>query len=465
MNEDTMFNERDIDAIQTWLRRETSNVFMVGIGGVGMAGLANLLAQRGLTVTGSDCCVNSLTDWLSKTDIRIHNHHEAKHIDETIQWAIRTTAVKHDHVEIQACRAQGCPVFMRGAVLAALAREYKTIAVTGTHGKTSTTAMIAHVLNHAGYFIGGEMTNHPVSDRGDGTLFVTEADESDGTVSLYAPDTALITNIEYDHMEHFDSREQMEQCFEQLIAQTHRHIIYCADDSTATRLCLGKEKATSYGLIQPAYIYGKVLNNSLGKTIFNLFRDGILLGEVILPIHGLHNIINAIGTFAAVMNYGISFREYADAMAVFQSVKRRFECCGTCQSARVISDYAHHPTEIKAVLEAASNMPHDRIICIFQPHRYTRTLALKHHFSEAFRGADTVILSPVYPASESPLPGGTSEDLFNVLNQDAPCRILLASSLNDAWNRAKAEIKGNDILLLLGAGDIDKLARDATVQS
>ncbi len=251
----------------------------------------------------------------------------------------------------------------------------------------------------------------------------------------------------------------MEQCFEQFIAQTHRRIIYCADDPVARRLCEKTDKALSYGLIKEATIRGEVITNSAENTTFKVFEKEHFLGTVTLPIHGLHNIINAIGTFAAVKEHDISFQEYVAAMAVFQPVKRRFECCGFCKTARIISDYAHHPTEIRAVLEMAENEPHDRIICLFQPHRYTRTLALKHLFAAAFCGADTVILCPVYPASEAPIDGGTSHDLFEVLQDDAPCRVLMASDLDHAWDLAREEIVGNDLLLLLGAGDVDRLAR------
>lgn len=453
---------RDVQSILPWLKKEHSRVHMIGVGGVGMAGLAYLLYLAGHEVTGSDLCANRLTIWLQIAGLQVWKGHAADQVTDQVDWCIRSTAVREDHVEVQACRARDIPVFMRGAALAAYARQRETVAISGTHGKTTTTAMTAHILRtagvDAGYFIGGLQPGLGVANGGS-ACFVAEADESDGTVALYQPNIALVTNIEYDHMEHFEEPAAMERCFTQFMDQTRKAICYCRDDAAATRLAKARKNAISYGFSEEADLRGIILSEQPMRTVFQITEKGRVRGEVTLPLHGRHNVSNALAAFAVARQYGITFREYRAALECYAPVARRFEYCGRINGAAVYSDYAHHPTEIRAALAMARQMNPEKTVVIFQPHRYTRTLALRQQFVEVLGEIDDVILCPVYAASEEKMAGGTSKDLFDALRAQGANQITLADSLDDAWQIALPRATSGCLLLLLGAGDIDTLAR------
>jgi len=404
-------------------------IHMLGVGGIGMAGLAFLLKQRGHIVSGSDAQENRQTAWLRDKGISIQDE-----VPAGVEWIIRSRAVPNSHSDVVAAKV---PVSWRGEVLPVLLRDRFTIAVSGTHGKTTTASMIAQILD-CGYCIGGEVVGFDGVAR-DGEIMVVEADESDGTVANYHPDIAVITNVEYDHMEHHDSAEAFEGCFKTFIANTKEKIIYCADDPAAVRLCAEVENAVPYGL--------QVSNFKF---------------QVSLP--GRHNRLNAMAA-VAVSKHWKTVDEIRVVLAGLKPIKRRFEIVFDGEY-KVISDYAHHPTEIRALIDAAlETLKPKRLLGVFQPHRYTRTLALGPDFPPAFQGLEKLWLLPVYAASEKPLEGGMTDDLIGHFNavgvinsKDRNNRIKSFQTLENAWEEIHSELRAGDALLIIGAGDIEQLA-------
>ena len=397
---------------------------MLGIGGIGMAGLAFLLKERGHTVSGSDTQENRQTDWLRGKGISIQNE-----VPADAEWIIRSRAVPDSHPDV---RAAAVPLSWRGDVLPELLRDRFTIAVSGTHGKTTTTAMIVQILD-CGYCIGGEVDGFDGTAR-DGGIMVVEADESDGTVANYHPDIAVITNIEYDHMEHHADFESFEACFQKFIAQTKDKIVYCAEDPVATRLCENNPKAVGYSLHAPCPM------------------------PQVLPLPGRHNLLNAMAS-VEVCKQWLSEETIWQRLETLRPVKRRFEVVYEGEYT-VISDYAHHPTEIRALIDTAlETLKPKRLLGVFQPHRYTRTLALGPDFPPAFQGLEKLWLLPVYAASEEPIEGGTTADLLKKFPESEKMDVEFFQCLEKTWQDVQSELRDGDVLLIIGAGDIVEMER------
>jgi len=454
----------DRDRVSALLRSGPGAVHMIGIAGVGMAGLAYLLQAVGWRVTGCDvAATGSICSWLSTAGINVLVGHSVSHIDENTDFVIRTTAVAASSCEVERAEELEIPVFQRGVVLSALVGQRNSIAVSGTHGKTTTAAMIAQILAASScqpdFCIGGEVVAlGGVAGVGDGSVLVVEADESDGTVSLYSPDIAVITNIEYDHMEHFSDREEVEDCFRSFLAQARKTIVYCADDEGATRICRTHAQAFSYGFSEADYRGTDVMEGAESVT-FSVDHGQERLGELTVPVGGRHNALNALGACAVAIECGCKFSDIRRGLQNFVPVRRRFERIGEVKGVTIYSDYAHHPTEIRAVIDTAKRLSYRRLVAIFQPHRFTRTRALGVDFPPAFVGVDEVILCPVYAASEAPLSGGTSRDLLEHFRLDGRIVIRLAESLKDAWAIASELTMAGDVLLLIGAGDVEQIGQ------
>ncbi len=394
-----------------------------------MAGLAFLLKQRGLSVSGCDLQMNRQTEWLCREGVEIRAGHNAQHVDQA-GWLVRSTAVPVGIGEIRRALEQAKPVVQRGLALAALMRERSTIAVAGSHGKTTTTAMIAQLLG-CGYCIGGEMAGSPAVAK-DAELMVVEVDESDGTLVHHAPDYCVITNIDYDHMEYHASQAVLVDCFRRLVDQTRKRVFYSGHDGMAAELCAGRKDCT------PFYT---------GKAEFDL------------PFPGTHNRWNAAAA-AAVCRLWITPEQMAERMARLRPVRRRFETVYHARGIRIVLDYAHHPAEIKALVQSAQALEPARLLAIFQPHRYTRTKALKTDFPGSFKGINHLAIAPVYAAWEPPLEGGESADLAAAFPNDWGDGVAVHDDLPGAWKAMKEKLRPGDLLLLIGAGDIDRLAKD-----
>jgi len=403
-----------------------------------------------------------------------------------------------DAPEIKAALRRGLPVFKRGETLAALLEGAGAVAVAGTHGKTTTTGLIAQVLQTCGrkpsFCIGGEIPGLAgVAGVGNGNVLVVEADESDGTLSSYSPDYAVITNIEPDHMEHFGTMDALRCCFGELVMKTRKRVIYCADDPEASALCEGWVKSLSYGFSKAADVRGTRVKIGGDSSTFTVMRKGVETGTVRLPLPGRHNVANALGAIAVALEMGLEFSKIRKAIAGVTLPRRRFERVVCTRDLDVISDYGHHPSEIKALVAAVRSLVRSRpggggrIRAVFQPHRYSRTHALGPLFPGAFAGVDEVVLVPVYAASEKLLSGGTIFDLYSIwralerqsgggigaCHRDkfahAPLKLLgsedwivprplLAVSLEQAWQYLQKTRRKGDILLVVGAGDVEKIA-------
>lgn len=404
------------------------HVHLIGAGGIGMAGVAFLLKERGFEVTGCDLQENRQTQWLRKNGIGFSIDHHETHIDASVDWLVRSTAVPDTHPEVQKAKDLGIPVSRRGEVLPALMRDRICIAVSGTHGKTTTTAMIAQVLG-CGYCVGGEIAGIEGVAR-DGEVMVVEADESDGTVAGYRPDFAIITNIEYDHMEHHASESAFIACFEQLIRQTTDTVYFCGDDPIARRVCGSNPKCVAFHYPEP---------------------------RIEIPLPGNHNQWNAAAALAIARHWK-SDAEVLKALREIKSIRRRFETVYEGGEIQIVSDYAHHPTEVAALIQTAQELKPRRLLGVFQPHRYTRTLALGPDFPPSFQGLEKLWLVPVYAASEQPVVGGTTRDLMDRFSVDWEERLHYAETLDAAWRDIRSELRAGDLLLIIGAGNIDQIA-------
>jgi UDP-N-acetylenolpyruvoylglucosamine reductase len=430
--------------IDACLAQAGSSVHLVGVGGVGMAGLAILLKEFGHDVSGCDLHPGPLAKDLARRGLNICHGHDPEHLEAGIDWIVVSTAVPSDHPELEAARQAGIPVFRRGHVLARLTGNYRTIAVCGTHGKTTTATFIVQMLRAAGrkvgWCIGGESSQlgAVASTGADGEpLMVVEADESDGTLAAYHPTLTVVTGIEFDHAEYYTDEAMLLDCFRKVTDQTTGQIIYCNEDALATTLLKDRSNATGYSA-----------------------ADGPRLEVVPLgAAAGAHNYLNAIAAVRVGQWAGLMHEETLNGLSQRRLPARRMECVSKAGGVRVISDYAHHPTEIRAVVETVRPSTKGRLLAVFQPHRYSRTARLGADFPPAFKGVDELVLVPVYAASEPPCPDGRVWSLYRHFREaeDAPVP-LLADTLERAWYYLQRAARPGDTVLVLGAGDVERVA-------
>ena len=427
-----------------------TGVHFLGIGGVGMAGVAFLLKARGRAVSGCDLYATPRTRWLEANGIPVAIGHNATHIDSSIGELIVTPAVPPDNPELAAARAAGITVRSRGEVLASLVNATDGIAVCGTHGKTTTatftTRLLQNLGTHPSWCIGGETGSVPVAGVGTGPL-VVEADESDGTLALYRPHTLVLNAVDFDHLEHFSSKEDYFDCYRTVIRQTSDTIIVCADHPQALDLVQGVCPQGSGDLSPKIVTFG--------------FAPGAQANAADwpdIPVLGRHNVANALAAIAVALSRGFTREQIVAALpdAVSALPDRRFERVAESDGVFVYTDYAHHPAELKCAIDMARALHPARLRVLFQPHRYSRTKALCNEFPPAFAAADEVVLAPVYPAFEEPLLGGDIADLYAAFRGQA-LHVLLARSLNEGWRHLFLTARPGDVLMLLGAGDIVNL--------
>jgi UDP-N-acetylmuramate--alanine ligase len=444
-------------------------VHMIGIGGVGMAGVAWLLRQRGFEVEGCDADDTSPTvAWLRGEGIEVMAGHGAAHLSEAHDWVIRSNAVGLDAPEVVAAAGLGIAVDVRGEVLPRLLDGERVVAVAGTHGKTTTATLSAHVLRHSGvdgvrWCIGAmsDTLGAVAGGVGDGPI-VVEADESDGTLALYRSHIAVVTNVEFDHMEHFVDGAAFEACFSRFVGQAEG-VVYCGDDAGASAICGQVPGAISYGLGDGSALCGDIEATGSGWQDVVVSWHGERWGAFRLPFTGVHNVQNALAACAVALVSGASAEDVCRALGSVSLPSRRFECVAECGGILVFSDYAHHPSELVAALEMGRGAVGEggKLRVVFQPHRYTRTRALLADFPVALGGADEVVLVPVYPASEAPLAGGRIEDLYAACREGGVEGVALCESLHDAWAALATHAEAGDVLMLVGAGSVGALASEA----
>ncbi|MDE0885344.1 MAG: UDP-N-acetylmuramate--L-alanine ligase [Myxococcota bacterium] len=443
------------------------SIHFVGIAGVGMSGLAEYLNAHGESVSGSDLNQNATTRRLAGLGIAIHQGHQEGNLGDA-RRVVASTAIAADNPELVEARRRAIPMIRRGQLLAEIMEPKRGIAVGGSHGKTTTTSLIGHLLAGAGLdptsIVGGRVmgtgANLSGTRVGQSPLLVAEADESDGSFLLLAPAIAVITNIDPEHLDHYGSFEALEDAFVEFANAIPKDglAVLCIDHPgvrailprlTGRRLTYGFDDDANLRASDPV---------ALGTgSSFTLSLDGRRLGEVALPLPGRHNTLNALAAIAVGLELGIAPEAAARGLANFAGVERRYQALGTCGNIQVVDDYAHHPAELRATLEAARSVHSGRIVSVFQPHRYTRTRDCMDEFASAFGASDVVIISEVYPAGDRPIPGVNGRVLAEKIAGQGHGDVRFVADLERVRAELPSELAAGDLVLTLGAGDIARL--------
>ena len=420
-------------------------VHLMGIGGAGVSALARVLAARGDEVSGCDTRESDTTAELEDMNIRVELGHDPEHV--LFQDLLVYSGAIKSSPELDAARAMGVRVVTRAEMLAELIAERDSIAIGGSAGKTTVTYMIGHILTEAGYDPTVLVGDGSSSRAGRSQWLVAEVDESDGSLVLHHPKRAIITNIELDHTDHFKDVGAVRDLFAQFVAGLPDDglAVLCADDARASAL-ESRARRVTYGFSAEAdYRCGE------GRP-FAIHHEGRELGTINLRQPGRHNVQNATGAAAMALECGVSFSDVAGALSRFPGAHRRLEFIGLFQGAVVYDDYGHHPTKVRATLQAARELRHRRLIVVFQPHRYSRLSSLMHDFSRAFTGADRVLLLDVYSAGEDNPTGVQATDLADLLPNGS-----YVGDFQGARQALESLVGPDDLVLLMGAGDIRKL--------
>jgi UDP-N-acetylmuramate--alanine ligase len=447
-------------------------VHLVGMGGAGMSAIAHVLLGAGVEVSGSDMRESATVAALASLGVRVDIGHRAEQAAGA-DVLIASAAVALTNPEVELATSRGIPVIYRGEALGMLVESCRTVAVSGTHGKTTTSGMVATVVGAAGldptFLLGAGLAGRgPGGHLGTSDVAVVEADEAYKSFLHLKPAIAVVTNIDKDHVDHYGSWESLQQAFADFMSSASEALVVCADDPKAVEVAR-PYRAVTYGLRPEAKVRGAGIKMGAEGAAFELWVGSELQGVVKLPVSGLHNVQNALGAAAACLELGISVEAVIGGLGQFRGVARRFEYRGRLNGAHLVDDYAHHPAEIKATLSAARSGPWKRVVAVFQPHLYSRTQALWREFGEALSEADVIVVTDVYGAREQPVPGVTGKLIINSLCEYAPFRrIAYLPKLNAAAHWVRGQIRPDDLVLSLGAGDIttlhDRLATEPAVQ-
>jgi len=455
---------------------KTRRVHFIGVGGIGMSGIAELLANLGYVVSGSDEKRSSVTDRLEAMGVHVSSGHDAAHVGDA-DVVVISSAVRPSNPEVREAVRRQIPVIPRAEMLAELMRLRFSIAVAGAHGKTTTTSMIALVLERAGLdptaVIGGRLSAFGGNARlGRGELMVAEADESDRSFLKLFPTIAVITNIDHEHLENYGGFDDLQQAFVDFANKVpfYGGVVACADDAHLSAV-LGRmtRRVTTYGLDTDADITASdiTLDPFTVRAVVSKREahasKATRLGPLTLNVSGRHNLQNALAAVAVGLELGLSFERIVAGLAEFRGVERRFDVRGEPNGVLVIDDYGHHPTEIAAVLAAARTLGR-RIVVAFQPHRYTRTAALMDDFGPALAAADHVVLADIYSAGEDPMAGVTLDALAAAIRRTGPTSLEVVPRFEDLVPVLVRAARRGDVVVTLGAGSIGSVA-DRLVQA
>jgi UDP-N-acetylmuramate--alanine ligase len=451
--------------------RNFQRIHMVGIGGIGMSGIAEVLLTLGYSVSGSDLKASAITQRLENLGATIYTGHRAENV-EGAHVVVTSSAVRPDNPEVVEARRQKIPVIPRAEMLAELMRLKYGIAVAGAHGKTTTTSMVASVLAAAGmdptFVVGGRVNQAGTTARlGKGEYMVVEADESDRTFLLLAPVVAVVTNIDREHLDHYDSLEDIQSAFVQFVNRVpfYGAAILCIDDANVQAILPQiKRPVITYGTSQQADLHIRDVKLMGLESEFWLSYRGEDLGRFFLPNPpGLHNVRNAAAAAAVGLYLNIPPSLIREGLESFTGVGRRFEIRHSANGITLIDDYGHHPAEIRATLEAARLCGFRRILVLFQPHRYTRTKHLWEEFLSAFNQADLLVLTEIYAASEDPIAGVTGEALADAIRAAGHKRVLYRSTMQEGIEALLAEAKAGDAVMTIGAGSVGRAVEELAV--
>ncbi len=428
----------------------------IGIGGIGMSALASILLQKGIKVTGSDVAPSYVTDRLQSQGAEIFIGHSPQNIHPST-IVVYSSDIKEENPEVRQTKLQGVPLMHRSELLRQLMGSYSPLLITGTHGKTTTSSLLAHLLVDAGldptYAIGGIVRSlNSNGGHGVGPYFIAEADESDGSFLNYAPFGAIITNIDNDHLAYWNTLDHLVAGFKKFasLVQSPQHLIWCGDDEVLQSL---KLKGFSYGFKEDNDVHIENFFQAGWKNIFDVSFEGIAYSEIEIPLIGAHNVLNSAAVFGLGIKIGIPEDRIRKAFACFKGVNRRAEFKGECRGIVVFDDYAHHPTEIFAASRAIKQaIGHKRLVIAFQPHRYTRTQDCLNEFAPAFERADILIVTDIYAARETPIEGITNEVLLAKIREKFfDVRYVPRPQLSSFLANF---LQQDDVLVTMGAGDI-----------
>jgi len=434
---------------------------VVGLGGAGMSAIAVVLRGLGCSVSGSDSAASPVLDRLQDAGVDVFVGHDASQVLGA-DIVVCSTAVGSDNPEVVAARQAGIPVYRRAEILAAITGLRSTVAVAGTHGKTTTAAMLAHVLiavgADPGFAVGAVLADGGIGARwSPGPLFVVEADESDGTFGELAVNWAVLTNVEPDHLRVDRPIAELEAEFARFCTGAVDGLVVCADDPGAMRVSEGCRRVL-YGTGSGADYRWRLLRRSRQSTIGEIACRGDLLGRVTVPLPGDHNALDALGALAMACELGVDGPDAAAALAGFGGVSRRFERRGEAGGVEFIDDYAHLPTEVACALRTASQGGWRRVVCVFQPHRYSRTSQLGPTFAHCFEAADEVVITDVYPAGEPAIPGVSGELVWRAVSEAHPdSNVAYVARLEAAADYLVDMLRPGDLCLTLGAGDLTQV--------
>lgn len=461
--------------VRDWSEKFTGNaeplrVHLIGVAGSGMSGLASLFLGLGHRVSGSDRVTSKETERLETVGLVFSSPHSAEAVADA-DVVVFSSAIKPGNAAYDGAVERGIPMLRRAEALSAIMLGKKGIVVGGTHGKTTTSALSAHVLKvgdkFPSHYVGAEIpilgTNANWDDEGE--FFVAEGDESDGTLVNFHPEHAILLNVEAEHLDFYDSLEDICRVFSTFCDQTAGKVIYCGDDPNASGICSERENSISYGWSRHLDYSAGDLSPKGAGTEFTVFKAGEELGRVRLGIPGRHNVLNSLAVIALGMETGVSFDRIDEALASFRGARRRFELKRNSDNVTIVDDYGHHPTEIAATIQTARSQHAGRLICLFQPHRYSRTQLLKDEFATCFDGVDELWVTDIYPASEQPIPGVTGQTIVDAVKAAGEVeKVEFHPDLGTLHLAIGQRLEPEDWVLTLGAGNIHevgtRLAKD-----
>ena len=450
------------------LLKDIHKIHFVGIGGAGMSALARILVEKGYEVSGSDLGSSEIVENLKALGAKVFQGQCRENV-QGVDAIVVSTAIPEDNPEVVAARELGIRKFHRSDINAALLNAAKGIAVAGAHGKTTTTSMLGVALDHAGVsptiIIGGEVDYLGSNAKlGKGEYLVSEADESDGSFLKLRPHIAVVTNVENDHMDHYGTMDNIRRAFRQFMENVDKetgYAVLCFENENIRNIASKLDrKYISYAIEQPADYQAANIQTEGAGISFDVMHEGKNLGHVALNIPGRHNVLDAMAAVVTGISIGLSVEQMAAGLACFHGAKRRFQTKGRVKDVWIVDDYAHHPTEIATTLLAAKQTKPQRLICAFQPHRYTRTQLLHKDFGAAFQNADILVLTDIYSAGEAPIAGVNGQLIADEVLRQTAQKVVYIPKREDVAGYLQSVVQPGDLVMTMGAGDIYKTGEE-----